>query len=274
MSPREPGVTSSPSEGEPTTAPQHSAPPSDGPTTAARHSTPPSHESAAPPPVDVLVACHDVALTFGRGASAVVAVHGVSLEVRAGDRLAVVGPSGSGKSSLLHLLAGLEQPTSGTVSRPALGGARDIGLVFQGDSLIPALDVAENTALPLVLAGMPDARARAAAVEALALVDAAELADRLPEEISGGQAQRVAAARVLAQAPRLILADEPTGRLDHATGGHVLDALLTAAGRTGAALVVTTHDPAIAARLTTRLTMRDGRLLSTAANATEPQEAS
>lgn len=273
MSPREPGVTSSPSEGEPTSAPQQSTPPSDGPTTAARQSTPPSHESAVPP-ADVLVACHDVALTFGRGASAVVAVHGASLEVRAGDRLAVVGPSGSGKSSLLHLLAGLEQPTSGTISRPALDDARDIGLVFQGDSLIPALDVAENTALPLVLAGMPDARARAAAVEALALVDAAELADRLPEEISGGQAQRVAAARVLAQAPRLILADEPTGRLDHTTGGHVLDALLTAAGRTGAALVVTTHDPAIAARLTTRLTMRDGRLLSTAANATEPQEAS
>jgi putative ABC transport system ATP-binding protein len=223
---------------------------------------------------DALVACEDVALTFGRGANAVVAVHGASLRVRAGDRLAVVGPSGSGKSSLLHLLAGLEQPTSGTVTWPALGGPRGIGLVFQGDSLIPALDVAENTALPLVLAGVADERARAEAIEALAQVDAAELADRLPEEISGGQAQRVAAARVLAQAPRLILADEPTGRLDHATGGHVLDALLTAADRTGAALVVTTHDPAVAARLTTRLTMRDGRLLSTARSTAESQEAS
>lgn len=216
--------------------------------------------------VDVLVDCRDAALTFGRGANAVVAVHGATLRVRAGDRIAVVGPSGSGKSSLLHLLAGLEKPTSGSIRWPALVGRHAIGLVFQGDSLIPALDVAENTALPLVLAGMPDDRARRAALEALASVNAAELADRLPEEISGGQAQRVAAARALAQAPLLILADEPTGRLDHTTGGHVLDTLLTAADRTGAALVVTTHDPAVAARLATRLTMHDGRLDTTKAD--------
>ncbi|MFD5077761.1 ABC transporter ATP-binding protein [Streptomyces sp. NPDC058371] len=219
---------------------------------------------------EVLVDCRDAALTFGRGATAVVAVHGANLRVRPGDRLAVVGPSGSGKSSLLHLMAGLEKPTSGTVTRPAPDRPNGIGLVFQGDSLIPALDVIENTALPLVLAGVPDAEARRSAAEALALVDAADLAERLPEEISGGQAQRVAAARVLAQGPRLILADEPTGRLDRTTGGHVLDALLTAADRTGAALVVTTHDPAVAALLTTRLAMRDGRLLTVA----EPQEAS
>lgn len=243
-------------------------------------------------PDDVLVACRDAALTFGRGPNAVVAVHGAHLWVRAGDRLAIVGPSGSGKSSLLHLLAGLEQPTSGTVGWPALTGSqdvgpgtkpadrqsapepdirRDIGLVFQGDSLIPALDVVENTALPLVLAGVPDPDARRTALAALAQVGAEDLAERLPEEISGGQAQRVAAARVLAQAPRLILADEPTGRLDHITGGHVLDALLTAADRTGAALVVTTHDPAVAARLSTRLTMRDGRLL-TAETTGDPQD--
>ncbi|WP_217547341.1 ABC transporter ATP-binding protein [Streptomyces sp. GbtcB6] len=212
------------------------------------------------PSDEVLVSCADAALTFGRGAQAVVAVHGADLEIRAGDRLAVVGPSGSGKSSLLHLLAGLEQPTSGTVTRAL--GPYDIGLVFQGDSLIPALDVAENTALPLVLTDRPEGEARLCALAALALVDAADLADRLPEEISGGQAQRVAAARVLAQAPRLILADEPTGRLDHATGARVLDALLTAADHTGAALVVTTHDPAVAARLTVRRGMRDGRLLA------------
>ncbi|MFF7946322.1 ABC transporter ATP-binding protein [Streptomyces griseorubiginosus] len=211
---------------------------------------------------DVLVSCTDAALTFGRGAQAVVAVHGADLTIRAGDRLAVVGPSGSGKSSLLHLIAGLEQPTSGTVTRAVSLGPYDIGLVFQGDSLIPALNVAENTALPLVLTDRAEDEARQAALAALALVDAADLAERLPEEISGGQAQRVAAARVLAQAPRLILADEPTGRLDHATGARVLDALLTAAGHTGAALVVTTHDPAVAARLTVRRSMRDGRLLA------------
>ncbi|MEU6223795.1 ATP-binding cassette domain-containing protein [Streptomyces sp. NPDC047042] len=211
---------------------------------------------------DLLVSCQGVALTFGQGPTAVVAVHGADLDVRRGDRLAVVGPSGSGKSSLLHLLAGLERPTGGTISRPGLGGSRDIGLVFQADSLIPALDVTENTALPLVLAGHPPAETRRPVAEALDVVGVAGLADRLPDEISGGQAQRVAVARVLAQAPRLILADEPTGRLDHATGARVLDALLAAADRTGAALVVTTHDPAVAARLAVRRSMRDGRLLA------------
>ena len=211
---------------------------------------------------EVLVACQDAALTFGRGTTAVVAVHGTDLSIRPGDRLAIVGPSGSGKSSLLHLLAGLERPTSGAVSWPGLGGSADIGLVFQADSLVPALDVAENTALPLVLAGRTAEWTRRPVAEALGLVGAADLADRLPEEISGGQAQRVAVARVLAQEPRLILADEPTGRLDHATGTRVLDALLTAADRTGAALVITTHDPAVAARLTVRRAMHDGRLLA------------
>ncbi len=100
---------------------------------------------------DVLVLCEKAALTFGRDSTAVVAVHGTDLSIRAGDRLAIVGPSGSGKSSLLHLLAGLERPTSGAVSWPGLGGSADIGLVFQADSLVPALDVAQNTALPLVL---------------------------------------------------------------------------------------------------------------------------
>ncbi|MFD5659718.1 ABC transporter ATP-binding protein [Streptomyces hirsutus] len=197
---------------------------------------------------DVLVACQDAALTFGRGPTAVVAVHGANLSITPGDRLAIVGPSGSGKSSLLHLLAGLECPTSGTVTWPHLDGPGDIGLVFQADSLVPSLDVAENTALPLVLAGHPETQTRHPVTEALGLVGAAALAERLPEEISGGQAQRVAVARVLAQQPCLILADEPTGRLDHATGARVLDALLTAADRTGAALVVTTHDPAVAPR--------------------------
>ncbi|QEU90856.1 ABC transporter ATP-binding protein [Streptomyces kanamyceticus] len=211
---------------------------------------------------DALVVCADAALTFGRGPTAVVAVHGADLSIMPGDRLAVVGPSGSGKSSLLHLLAGLEHPTSGTVTRPGLAGRTDIGLVFQADSLIPALDVAENTALPLALAGRPPAQTRRTVSDALALVGAADLADRLPEEISGGQAQRVAVARVLAQEPRLILADEPTGRLDHATGARVLDALLAVADHTGAALVVTTHDPAVAARLPVRRVMRDGRLLA------------
>ncbi|WP_338017461.1 ABC transporter ATP-binding protein [Streptomyces adustus] len=214
------------------------------------------------PPDDALVTCTDAALTFGRDAQAVVAVHGANLTIRAGDRLAVVGSSGSGKSSLLHLIAGLEQATTGSVTRATDVERSDIGLVFQNDSLIPALNVAENAALPLILAGHPEKEAQQAALTALDQVGVRHLADRLPEEISGGQAQRVAVARVLTQAPRLILADEPTGRLDHASGGRVLDALLAAADLTRAALVVTTHDPSVAARLARRRTMRDGRLLA------------
>ncbi|MFI7020110.1 ABC transporter ATP-binding protein [Streptomyces sp. NPDC050164] len=212
----------------------------------------------------VLVECRQAARTFGRGETAVVAVHGATFRVRAGDRIALTGPSGSGKSTLLHLLAGLERPTSGEVSWPALAGPREIGLVLQGPSLIPALNVVENTALPLVLAGVPEERVRRTALAALAVVGAADLADRLPEELSGGQSQRVAVARVVALAPRLILADEPTGQLDRATGQRVLDVLVTAADETGAALVVTTHDPSVAERLPVRRAMHDGRLLDPA----------
>ncbi|MET7987680.1 ATP-binding cassette domain-containing protein [Streptomyces sp. NPDC005281] len=214
------------------------------------------------PPDDALVTCAGTALTFGRDARAVVAVHGANLTIRPGDRLAIVGSSGSGKTSLLHLIAGLERPTTGTVTRAAGLEPSEIGLVFQNDSLIPALNVLENAALPMILADRPETEAQQAALTALAQVGVQNLADRLPEEISGGQAQRVAVARVLSQAPRLILADEPTGRLDHASGARVLDALLAAADLTRAALVVTTHDPSVAARLAQRRTMRGGRLLA------------
>ncbi|MGG8406471.1 ABC transporter ATP-binding protein [Streptomyces sp. 12297] len=211
----------------------------------------------------VLVRCQGAARTYGAGAAAVVAVHGATCEVRTGDRIAITGPSGSGKSTLLHLLAALEQPTTGQVTWPGLarGPVPDqVGVVFQGPSLIPALNVVENTALPLVLAGHREESARRRALDALALVVATGLADKLPEELSGGQAQRVAVARVLAAAPRLILADEPTGQLDRATGRHVVDVLLATADTLGAALVITTHDPTVARRLTQQWSMHDGRL--------------
>jgi ABC-type lipoprotein export system ATPase subunit len=121
--------------------------------------------------------------------------------------------------------------------------------------------VVENTALPLVLAGVPDARARHEALESLHLVGAAALAPKLPEELSGGQAQRVAIARVLALRPKLILADEPTGQLDRATGRHIVDVLIAAADGIGAALVVTTHDPTVAVRFERQWAMHEGRLL-------------
>jgi ABC-type lipoprotein export system ATPase subunit len=213
----------------------------------------------------MIVSCHDAARTFGHGDAAVVAVHGSSCEIFAGDRIAITGSSGSGKSTMLHLLAGLETPTSGEVSWPEFGAtptarSRDIGVVFQGPSLLPALDVLENTMLAAVLTGTDEATAAARAVEALEVVGIAGLADQLPETLSGGQAQRAAVARALTLRPRLLLADEPTGQLDHRTGQHVIDVLLDAADETGAALVVTTHDPDIGARLADQWEMRDGRL--------------
>jgi putative ABC transport system ATP-binding protein len=210
-----------------------------------------------------LVTCVGVTRTFGTGPAAVVAVHSATLQILPGERIAVTGPSGSGKSTLLHLLAGLEPPSAGTVTWAGSGRRRpahDIGVVFQGPSLIPALTTAENTALPLLLAGLDEADAGTLALEALAAVGVADLAGRLPEDLSGGQSQRVAVARVLAQRPKLVLADEPTGKLDRETGRHVVDVLLRAADDLGAALVVSTHDPAVSGRLRQRWTMRQGRL--------------
>ena len=213
-----------------------------------------------------LVECNGAARTYGSGRSAVVALHDATCEIHAGQHVALVGPSGSGKSTLLHLLAGLDVPTAGTVRWPALGGLDSlrpgpIGVVFQGPSLLPALDVTENVALPLLLAGIEGDIATAAAEKALDRLGLALLAAKLPEELSGGQSQRVAVARVLAGAPRLILADEPTGQLDRVAGAQVVDVLIEAAVAQGAALVVSSHDQDLAARMTERWQMADGRLV-------------
>ena len=192
---------------------------------------------------------------YPRGEAAVPALAEASCAVFPGDRVALVGPSGSGKSTLLHLMAGLDAPTSGAVSWPALGPADGlrpgkVALIFQAPSLLPALTVAENVGLPLLLAGAA-AGARAAALAALGRVGLAGLAEKLPEELSGGQAQRVAAARALVGSPALILADEPTGQLDRATGDRLLDQLLAALQPGRTALVIATHDPSVACRMRT-----------------------
>jgi ABC-type lipoprotein export system ATPase subunit len=212
-----------------------------------------------------LATCQGVGRTYGSGAGAVVALHDVTCAVGPGERIVVTGASGSGKSTLLHVLAGLETPTAGAVAWPAIGGRDDlrplaVATIFQAPSLLPPLDVTENVALPLVLGGMPEKEAMAAARAALAALDLEPLADHLPEELSGGQAQRVAAARVLAASPSLVLADEPTGQLDRATGEHMLDVLDEAIAASGAALVLTTHDARVAARFAMRWVMADGRL--------------
>ncbi|HMG44260.1 MAG TPA: ATP-binding cassette domain-containing protein [Acidimicrobiales bacterium] len=217
---------------------------------------------------DVVARCEGAARTFGHGTGAVVAVHDATCRITAGERIALTGPSGSGKSTLLHLLAGLDEPTAGRVDWPALGPRRalrpgPVAVVFQAASLLPALDGVENVALPLVLAGADEVRAQAAALAALERLGLDDLARKLPEELSGGQAQRVAVARALVGRPRLLLADEPTGQLDHGTGAQVVDALVDTAEHTGCALLVTTHDPAVAERLAERWHMVDGRLQTT-----------
>jgi ABC-type lipoprotein export system ATPase subunit len=217
---------------------------------------------------NVLVDVVGVARTFGDGPTAVVAVHEIDCRVHAGDHIALMGPSGSGKTTLLHLLAGLDTPTIGTVTWPAIGDARQlrpgpVAVVFQAPSLLAPLSVIENTALPLLLRGVDKQTAQSHAFDALRALGLDTLANKLPEELSGGQAQRIAVARVLADEPRLILADEPTGQLDHATGLDVIDALITTANLSGAALVVNTHDPAVAQRLPQRWNMHAGQLTIT-----------
>lgn len=224
--------------------------------------------AASREPGEPLVACDRVSRTFGTGNVAVVAVHAVSCRISSTSRVALVGPSGSGKSSLLQLMAGLDSPTSGTITWPSWpeGPYQDptrAGVVFQGLSLIPALTAAENVAFPLLLQGVPHEDAIARAVASLDLLGIGALGDKPPDELSGGQSQRVAVARVLTSAPRLIFADEPTGQLDRASGDRVVDVLLEAADHLGSGLVVATHDPGVADRLDTVWQMRDGEMVVT-----------
>ena len=213
-----------------------------------------------------LVRCTGAGRTYGAGRTATVALQPTDCEVPERARIAVVGPSGSGKSTLLHLLAGLDEPTVGAVEWPAIGPRSalrpgPVGMVFQGPSLLPPLTVLENVALPALLAGTPDRAARDEARSALEALGLAGLADKLPEEISGGQAQRAAVARALVAEPRLLLADEPTGQLDGQSASVLIATLLATAARTDAALVVATHDPAVAEQLHERWEVHDGRLV-------------
>ena len=215
-----------------------------------------------------LVLCEGAGRTYGEGPTATVALQPTDCIVEPDARVAIVGPSGSGKSTLLHLMAGLDEPTVGRVSWPAIGG-RDVlrpgpvAVIFQGPSLLPPLTVEENVALPLILDGRHEEEAHAQARAPLELLNLLDLRDKLPEELSGGQAQRVAVTRALAGEPSLILADEPTGQLDRANGAAVVDVLLAAAEHAGAALVVSTHDPTVAGRLPVAWQMHSGRLVTT-----------
>jgi putative ABC transport system ATP-binding protein len=196
----------------------------------------------------------------------------VSLEVPAGQFLAIAGPSGSGKSTLLGLIAGLDQPTAGQIEVAGVdvtaldedGLARfrrdHVGYVFQSFHLLPTLTAQENVAVPLELAGDAGAAARAAAL--LAEVGLAERAHHYPVQLSGGEQQRVAVARAMARRPALLLADEPTGNLDSATGKQIIELLVGLNRRLGSTLVLVTHDAALAAHADRVVTLRDGRIVS------------
>jgi ABC-type lipoprotein export system ATPase subunit len=193
------------------------------------------------------------------------AVASADFTIMPGDRIALMGPSGSGKTTLLHLISGLDEPTTGSVSWPALGARTAlqpslVTLSFQGPSLLPALSVEENVALPLLLGGTDENEAAAAAREILARMGLEKLAGKLPEELSGGQSQRAGLARALVVRPSLLLADEPTGQQDHAHAEGLMQLVLNIVEETGAALLVATHDPAIAADFPARWSMRDGVL--------------
>ncbi|TSA79516.1 ABC transporter ATP-binding protein [Deinococcus detaillensis] len=207
-----------------------------------------------------LVTAQNLSREYGK----VAALKRASLSIFPGDSIALLGTSGSGKSTLLHLLGGLDQPTGGELSWPALGDSADlrpskVAFVFQAQSLMPPLTALENVALPLLLLGANPEAAKQQAAAVLDTLELSAIAGQLPEELSGGQAQRVAVARALIAKPQLILADEPTGQLDSATAQHLMDVLLAALSPQ-TALVMATHDETVARRLNTVWRMKDGVL--------------
>jgi predicted ABC-type transport system involved in lysophospholipase L1 biosynthesis ATPase subunit len=223
------------------------------------------HEGPPPERPNVLVRAENLTRVFPSGRGEIVALADASFTIERGQTVALVGPSGSGKSTLLHLAGGLDRPTSGCIEWPAFGSSEalrpgPVALAFQGRSLLPPLSVLENVELPILLAGGGESTARSAAGRMLLRFDLAGLAQKLPEELSGGEGQRVSVARALAGHPRLVLADEPTGQQDRATGARVINAMLATAAEDGAAVLVATHDPSVAERCSTQWIMERGRL--------------
>src|SRR5579863_9102137 len=231
------------------------------PYAAAMDATPPSP----------LVQVRDLHLTVPSAAGPVNILRGIDLDIGAGEAVGVVGPSGSGKTSLLMVLAGLERATSGSVAlagkditgldEDALARLRreQVGIVFQAFFLIPTMTALENVSVPLELAGVADAAERAEA--SLRAVGLGHRLTHLPGQLSGGEQQRVALARAFAPRPRLLLADEPTGNLDQATGDTVMDLLFQLRAETGATLMLITHDATLAARCSRCIHLADGKVL-------------
>ena len=219
-----------------------------------------------------MIAARNASLALGSGDARVEILRGLDLDVARGSRVALLGASGSGKSSLMALLTGLERASGGTITvagedftaldEDGLARARRgrIGVVLQAFHLLPTMTALENVAVPLELSGVSDAFARAR--DELAAVGLADRTTHYPAQLSGGEQQRVAIARATAPRPAIIFADEPTGNLDAATGDAVMRLLFARADETGATLFIITHDESLAARCARVLTMRDGKIVS------------
>ena len=227
------------------------------------------------PAADIAIRARDVTLTLGTREAPTAILKGIDLDVARGSSVAVLGPSGSGKSSLMAILSGLEQASGGevvvagvpfgTLDEDALARARRgrIGIVLQAFHLLPTMTALENVAVPLELAGAADAFARAEAE--LAAVGLGHRLHHYPVQLSGGEQQRVAIARAVAGRPEILFADEPTGNLDGATSGAIVDLLFDRQRAAAATLLIITHDPALAERCDRVLRMQDGRIVSDSA---------
>lgn len=223
--------------------------------------------------MSAVVEAEDLTRTYPLGDTVVAALRGVSLRIEAGDYVAVVGPSGSGKSTLMHLLGGLDRPDGGRLriggqdvarlSQNQLARLRNttIGFVFQSFHLLARTSAVDNVALPLVYRGLSARVRRQRAAAMLGQVGLSHRLDHRPSQLSGGEQQRVAIARALVTEPTVLLADEPTGNLDSATGQAVLE-LLERGAESGVAVVLVTHDHEVAGRARRQITMRDGRVVS------------
>ena len=224
---------------------------------------------------NIVIDARDVTLSLGENDARVDILRGVSLNVATGSSLALLGPSGSGKSSLMAVLSGLERASGGSIivagadfsamDEDALARARRgrIGIVLQAFHLLPTMTALENVAVPLELAGIDDAFDRAA--DELTSVGLGARLSHYPAQLSGGEQQRVAIARAIAPRPALLFADEPTGNLDAATGEVIMDLLFARKQETGATLIMITHDEALSHRCDRVVTMRDGKIASDSA---------
>ncbi len=240
--------------------------------------TPHISESSAKarPSGDVVLECRQLIKDFREGDNVLHVLRGADLEIRAGERVAIIGESGSGKTTLLQLLGGLDLPTSGSVlvngrDIAAMNGTergelrnRALGFVYQFHHLLPEFSALENVAMPLLLRRDSVSEIRAVATELLVRVGLAERLTHRPGELSGGERQRAAVARALITRPSVVLADEPTGNLDHATGERVFNLMLELNREYQSSLVIVTHDLKLAARMDRVLTLIDGRLVENA----------